>query len=583
MLGRGGLFHLFERDDKPILIASTYEAEGEKINLNTGTEKVLITDYQGNESFISSSDGQAELQLNNLRCFIEGADLDILKAYIVPNIQISQISSGTSGSVETARKIIPRLTMLKNKTNKLLVNMNNIYNRELSGNINIELPKDWSPNQSIPFKLNPGQNETIEIPINIPKNVPDKDYNIKVSFKYDREKLPLIEKPVVLSAISPENLGNLMTNGDFESPPEPEKNPDGWRLNNKTKKRITSEGLGDGLGKYVLKFENSGGWEYINRNLELRSGQTYLYTAWVRNENMGTGSNMTQNLTDGTQIKLYDVQVFSCGSNNPYWQMFTCRKQMPVDIKQVSFTPVANGKGWALWDNIRVTVFEGTDCAAEAYKMKSAPKIDGNLDEWITKCPIPLIGSNQITDKAENYNWTPDNLNGIGYLMWDEENLYVAFNIRDNMHNATGSGSNSGRDFIEGDSLILAIDPTRRGIDAESRAFAYYLSSASPGSGSGRHTIFRPEQYSGSQTSGHLFKDSSIYDFAVTECKEQCTYELRIPLSEIGIIGDIGTKFGFSIQLNDNDGNGKAAQINWGEGIHPKWSPQNFGMVTFIE
>ena len=583
MLGRGGLFHLFERDGKPILLASTYEADGEKINLNTGTDKVIITDYQGNESSISSSDGQVELQLNNLRFFLEEADLDILKAYIVPNIQISQISAGTSSNVETARRIIPRLTMLKTKTNKLPVNLNNIYNRELSGNISIELPQNWPPNQSVPFKLKPGQNVTIEIPVNIPKDISDKDYSIKVLFKYDWEKLPLIEKPAVLSVISTENLGNLITNGDFESPAEAGKNPDPWRLNNKTKKRITSAGLGDGLGKYVLEFENSDGWEYINQSLALRGGQTYLYTAWVRNENMGTGSNMTQYLKNGTQIRLYDVQVFSCGSNNPYWQMFTCRKQMPVDIEQVSFTPVANGKGWAMWDNIRVTVFEGTDYAAEAYKMANPPKIDGNLDEWIIKCPIPLIGSNQITGKAENYNWTPDNLSGIGYLMWDKENLYVAFNIRDNIHNATGSGSDSGQDFIEGDSIILGIDPTRRGADAESRAFAYYLSSASPGGGSGRYTIFRPEQYSGSQTSGHLFKDSSVYDFAVNESQGLCTYELRIPLSEIGVIGDIGTKTGFSIQLNDNDGGGKIAQINWGEGLYPNWSPQNFGMVTFIE
>ena len=88
---------------------------------------------------------------------------------------------------------------------------------------------------------------------------------------------------------------------------------------------------------------------------------------------MGTGSNMTQILSDGTKINLYDVQVISCGSNNPYWQLFTCRKQMPLDTQSVSFTPLAKGAGWAMWDNIRVTIYEGTDYAAEAYRIKRKP------------------------------------------------------------------------------------------------------------------------------------------------------------------------------------------------------------------
>jgi len=583
MLGRAGLFHLFERDNESILVASTYEENGEKVNLNVGSEYTLVTDYQGNENFLSTPNGLAELQLNQLPYFIEHTDPDVLKAYVVPQVLISRVGAGTSSNVATARRISPHLSVLKDEKGKLSVQLRNLYNRELSGNIHVNVPAGWSEVESVPFRLEVEQKEIYEVEIAVPENIPDKDYTIALKFHFDWEKLPQIDKPVVLSVISPEALGNLMPNGDFETSDATGRSPEGWSVNNRTRKWVEAGGLQEGLGEHVLKFENTSGWEYINRTIDLQGGQTYLYTAWVCNENMGTGSNMTQHLADGSQKRLYDVQVFSCGTNNPHWQMFTCRKQMPVDTERVSFTPVANGKGWAMWDNIRVTVFDGTDYAAEAHRAKEAPTIDGNLNDWVKKCPIPLIGRNQITNQADSFSWSPDNLCAIGYLMWDLENLYVAFSVWDNIHHTTGSGQLVAEEFIEGDSLILGLDPTHRGIGVETNAFAYYISSETPGGGSGMHTILRPPQYSGGRQPGHLFRDSSIYEMAVTYSEDFCIYELRIPLTEIGIQGNLGTKIGFSIQLNDNDGRELEAQMNWGEGLFPKWSPNNFGVVTFVQ
>ncbi|MEJ2649287.1 MAG: hypothetical protein P8016_12880, partial [Sedimentisphaerales bacterium] len=80
-----------------------------------------------------------------------------------------------------------------------------------------------------------------------------------------------------------------------------------------------------------------------------------------------------------------------------------------------------------------------------------------------------------------------------------------------------------------------------------------------------------------------LFKDSSIYNLVISDQAGVCVYEMCIPLSEIGISGQIGTKAGLSIQINDNDSGAKEAQINWGNGLYPTWSPENFGIVTFVE
>jgi hypothetical protein len=295
---------------------------------------------------------------------------------------------------------------------------------------------------------------------------------------------------------------------------------------------------------------------------------------------MSAGSNMTATLEDGREIRYYDVQVFTCGTDSPYWQMYVCRRELPPATKSLALSPLASGPGRALFDNLRLTVYGGTDYAAECYRAKSPVKIDGKLDDWVTACPIPLIGKNQLTVVDPSYKWTPQNLNGVAYLMWDDTNLYVAAQVRDDVHHTVGTGD----DAIKGDSLILAFDPTNRSPEAAQKAFAYYVSAAAPGGGSGAHTIYRPEALSGGLRSGQLFRDSSIYEIVVSKGEGTCVYEMRIPISELGgIQPGFGAKFGFSIQLNDSDGKGLEAHMNWGDGISPSWAPGRFGLVTLVE
>jgi hypothetical protein len=60
-------------------------------------------------------------------------------------------------------------------------------------------------------------------------------------------------------------------------------------------------------------------------------------------------------------------------------------------------------------------------------------------------------------------------------------------------------------------------------------------------------------------------------------------YELRIPFTELGILGAVGTRIGLSLQLNDNDGDGLAGIMNWGGGLYPNWNPMDFGIVTLVD
>jgi hypothetical protein len=581
LLGDGGLFHLFEREGRAVLVGSTYSEGGETVRLQVGAAPLTVTDYQGNETTVSPTGGEAELQLATLPRFIEGGDLDMLKAYVVPEVQVARVGSGTSANVGTSRRMAPRVTLLVGAEGKVSVRLRSLYDQPLTATARLEPPAGWQAPPSTSIPLGQGREEVRQIAIPVPQGADAKDYVAKFVFDLGG-KLPRVEKPVVLSVISPDMLGNLMPNGDFETADAAGTGPEGFTVNGATKRWADSDGT-PGVGRKVLRFEGCTEWEHCGRAIPLRGGQTYLYTAWVRDQDMDCGSNMTQMLADGSEIRLYDTQVFVCGNSNPYWRVFTCRKEMPAGTERVAFTPVAKGSGWAEYDNLRVTTFEGSDFAAEACRAPAPPKTDGKLDDWVTRCPIPLIGPNQLASKADGYAWTPANLSAVGYLMWDDANLYVAFEVRDDVHHATGSGQQTAEAFLAGDSLLLGLDPTRRSPDAAKQAFAYCLASTAPGGGSGKHTLLRPQEHNGGRPAGHLFRDSSVYDMAVTEGEGTCTYELRIPLSETGLTGALGTKLGFSVQLDDNDGAGRAAQMTWGGGLLPRWDPYEFGIVTFVE
>lgn len=576
-LGQGGMFHLFDQNGKAVMIASSY-VEGETVPLHVGANVVQVVDYQGNLRPVASTGGVARLTLSGQRYYVDGADLDVLKSYLVPDIDVRQAAPVAQGHLKDTAVLVgtPKTTMLRGGVGQIMVRLRNLYSRQLEGTFRLTLPTGWKSEAKMNFSLRPHQSTLIPVAVKVPEGTQTGDHPVQAVFDFAWNKLPTVTKPLIVSVISPDALGNQLTNGDFEEPATPADRASGWSGNGK---RVTASGLG--LGHYALKFtDTGGGWQHHTKTIAVRPGETYLYTAWVWNQNMHAGSNLTLHFADGTERRLYDVNVFTCGESNPSWQFYTARFQAPSGTTSVSVTPVVQGSGWALFDNLRITAYEGTDFAAGAYRVAKPPVIDGRLDDWLQRDALPLIGKNQLTVWDGAYQWSPDNLSGVAYLSWDDQNLYIAAYVRDNAHHATTTGETT----PEGDSLILAFDPSNRSPDSAQKAFAYYVSAASPGGGSGKHTLYRPPSRSAGLSAGQLAKDSSTYDLAIVRSEGVTTYELRVPFSELGgILPAIGSKFGFSVQLNDNDGATPLACMNWGEGITPAWTPQNFGVVTFIK
>lgn len=571
--GKAGVFHVFEHQGKPVIVASTNEPAGEEVALAVGTPEVVLTDHQGNETRIATRDGVAALPLKPLRCFVEGADLDVVKAYLAPAIQVP--NAGGKREVIGSR---PTVSVLSGQPSSIPVRLWNPYSQQLEGTLTLDLPAGWTAQRELAFSVAPGQTQVVNFPVTVPTEVQPGAFPQRLTVRYAWAKLPVVQKPMVLSVFSRESVGNLLKNGDFEAVEADGVTPQVWRGTNA--RAFPAKDLGLGLGRKVLRFENAPTWAHQSQQLKLQGGLTYLYTAWVWNQGMQGGSNISQTMTDGSRRDLYDKQVLDIGDSTPYWQVFTCRYKAPVDLATVGFVPVTQGSGWAAYDNLRVTVFEGTDYAAEAWRVAKPPTIDGKLDDWDLKCPVPLIGRNQLQVHDAGYQWTPQNLNGVAYLAWDTKNLYLAVQVLDDQHRTAGEGET----VTDGDSLILAFDPSAGGTTGSREAAAYYVSSQSPTGGSGTVTLWRSRQHSGGRPSGHLARDSSVYEIVVKPGDGGCVYEMRLPLSELGgISGAFATKLGGSIQLNDNDGKGLAAQMNWGGGLSPTWAPASFGRITLVE
>jgi len=568
---QAAVFHLFERDGKPILVAATTGRSGAEIPLAVGSSSVRITDYQGTDTELPVTNGLARLPLGPMPCFVEGANLDVLKANLVP-----AVGSPSAGGKRDANAGIPQISLLSGKPGALPVRLTNVYGGPLAGTLRLDLPAEWMREPALSFSLQPGEDKTLSVPVSVPGTARSESTAHRLTVAFERAELPVVIKPFSVSVISPENVGNLLKNGGFEQLERDGKTPTHWRGSNA--QIVSSEGLGLGHGKHVLKFANATNWANYGQSVKLAGGATYLYTAWIWNQGMEGGSNINQTMKDGSSRPLYDNQVINMGDNTPSWQVFTCRYQAPANLAEAGFVPVVHGAGTALYDNMRVTAFEGTDFATEAAKPSRPPVIDGKLDDWDRTCPIPLIGKNQCRQHGNDYRWTPENLSGVAYLAWQGDSLYVALEVLDQVHHPAGDDEM----VIEGDSVILAFDPTNRSSTAASQSSAYYVSARKPG-GSGTHTLWRASQHTGGRPAGHLARDSSVCEIAVKAEGGRCVYELRIPWSELGISPAFGGKFGFAVQLNDNDGHGPAAQMNWGGGLSPAWSPAGFGVVTLVE
>ena len=565
--GTDGVFHLFENKGRAILVAGATTEAGTTVSLPVGTAAVVQTDNQGNETRIEAPNGTVTLTLGSMPVFIEGADLDTLKTRVVLGIGDARVPVS-----------VPGLVAAQSGNFTIPFRLRNPLDKPISGSVTMAVPDSWGSAEPVAFSLPAGASVRLQSLLKVAAGATapaHADLMATVSFR--SPALPSVQTPFTLTVVQSADLGNLLRNGDVEEAAKAGENAAAsW--GGHAKRTVADNGMGEQT--HVLRFDGRGFWQNETQTLNLPApGQGYLYTAWVWNHDMEAGSNMHLEKTDGTSQTLFVPQVFSAGNNTASWRLLARRGPVASNVRRICFQPVANGKGWAMFDNLRVTIDEGTDFAAEAYRTQKPPKLDGNLTDWNLSCPVPLLCDNQVNVFRTGYTWTPTNLAGIAYFNWDDQALYLAVRARDDRHVATTTDEKT----LEGDSLCLALHPANRAPGTDSRASCWYISTASPGGGSGRWTLYRPPSRSGGLTSGQLAQNSSLYEMNIACSNDVTTYQVRIPWAEIGVTApEVGTKIGLSLQLNDNDGDGRAAAITWGGGLQPSWAPSGLGVLTLI-
>jgi hypothetical protein len=545
-LGGSGPFHLFDVGGRALLVVPAGKGEA---RLRLGAGPVQMTDDQGEEQTVAATADGTALPLAAMPRFVEGGDLAVLRGYTAPTLLADAVS------------------LLAGDVGQLGLRLVNRGDQPLSATFSSALPEGFPATAPVAVTVAPGATQLVAIPLTIPAGTAPGEHRLHVTCRYADARLPLVELPWSLAVVDPHRLGNLLQNGGFEGG---DAKP--WSAA-KPVAVVPAGEFPQGLGTTVLRLAGSTGWQNASQGLPVTAGRAYLYSAWVHVDNKQAGSNIDQS---GGKT-LYMPDVFAA-TNTADWQFLSKVYTPAAGVDHAGFTPVAKGAGEARFDNIRVSVYEGTPYAAEAQRLQTAPDIDGDLGEWAGGEPVPLLGPGQSTILDRDWKPGAANLRGVVKLAWDDRNLYLAAWVDDDVLAAPSTGERT----PDSDSLVLALHPGNRAPGEDDRAFALYLSPAEPGGGSGRCTLYRPAAHSAGLSSGQLAKDSSVHELVIRRTGQQTCYEARLPWSELGMTGRLGAKLGCSLQLNDNDGGGRAAFISWGDGLAPAWAPQRFGILTLV-
>ena len=535
--------HLFEKDGRSILFLSTAGQEGVKVKV-PAKGAVSVTDFQGNVAEAAD----AVVTTGDMPVIVEGGDLDVLKMH-------AALFIGTAN----APSALPQHVADMGETMGLPVTVTNPFADARTFTVKSADPA-WGSCRAETVTLAPGASKTFELKFTTTaKKVPAVN-ELKCSIASDGLG---IAKPFVLYVTDEASLGNLAKNGSFDGDGAP------W----KGEAKVVVEAVPGAPQNQVLEIAGKGkGYRHQTERVDLPvPGGRYLYSAWVRGNGMGGGSNLDEYDAEGKHLRNHMMlRVFTVpGSGTKGWNLLNKVLTFKPETTSLAMTPVAEGKEGAniRYDNVQLSLYKGSDYVAFASSDPSKSS------------PVPLLCENQL--RAENgYKFGEKNCGGVATFTWDKDALVFEVAVEDDQLVTKPVVSESGEETLAGDSLALCIFP-RIGPDGRPQddQLRWYISKASPGGGSGATTVFRPAKYAMGAKSGQLCKDSSVYQIDIRRDGTLTTYRLRIPWAEIpGFSPAKGASFGCNLVLGDADGDEKFGRMVWGGGL--KDGSPDCGLVT---
>jgi len=187
-----------------------------------------------------------------------------------------------------------------------------------------------------------------------------------------------------------------------------------------------------------------------------------------------------------------------------------------------------------------------TDIVHAAAVLEPPPGVDGDLSEWTT-LPYPVA---EPTFGRENWRGL-DDLSATWNVAWDEDYLYLAIKVMDEVFVQTANGE----ELYKGDSLelLMDIDPGSRTNELSERDFQLGISARNL-----TDPNLRPEAYLWLPEN----EARSIGDVIVEARLVAGGYEMEVavPWTLVRVVPFAGEGFAFTLSLNDDDSPGSAEQ-----------------------
>lgn len=214
----------------------------------------------------------------------------------------------------------------------------------------------------------------------------------------------------------------------------------------------------------------------------------------------------------------------------------------------------------------------GVDFTLALYTDKP-PVIDGKIEEneWTRGAWLYLDKATQIRQLED---WKgPEDLSGRVNIMWDNENLYLASVVQDDIFGETE----------ERPGMVWANDSLQIALKCDMTTEMYAFNELTISKLKGETIIYRNKS-EGTATLGLVtnFKGKTVRD----EMKKTTTYEVAIPWTELTTSDfkiNPGISIAFSMLINDNDGKGRRGWIELTPGIGYEKDPSLFTNIKLIK
>jgi hypothetical protein len=560
--------------------------EQKEISFNVGVPMVKIIDIMDNEREALTENGVLRIKAGYVPFIVKGGDPE---AVLLP----------------TALRVSPEnVFIMAGKTDNYEIRFKNIYQTALKGTISVEgVPPGWKVEpEKKDFDLH-GLGELI-VPVKITPaaNAGHNLYNLNVNANLEDKQGSRLTAPLKVGTVDTPFGANLLSNSGFEEGKSD--TADGWiygQLNQDVKfSRETGEAHS---GKYSVKFHaaqkvRTGSLLIPNNGarISVLPGEVYILSNWCKGAPaMKCSLHMRQYSRDGKYVSSNN-QMFFYQPRAEGWKRTVNVYVVPDGIFSIDLGFVFESiQGTIYLDDFSFCRFRGNPVMNKILYELHSPKaaaplsIDGDDRKWqkIEKAFVNDISAVRKSGEAENltgdipFDWRgKDDLRFEFATQWDENNLYLWLKVKDDVFCQPFAGIAR----YKGDSAQIAMDPVNAGSSINNERSELIFSTNPEGKIEVYQNTALPNPLLLAAMRTGLMKDWKVI-VKRDESKKETIYEAAIPFLVFGpgFKPKAGESIGFSLLVNDNDGQGRRGWMEWSGGIGKIKDSKLFGSLIFME